>query len=784
MKQSVNKEMQILSIAFAIVITLMLMMIYIGLNHIKKIERQLHQIVNVHNEKLDIANHMRWAARERTLSLHRIILLKDPFERDEEWMYFNKQGAFFARERTRLMAMEMSAEEEKILQMQGSYTGPTVKTQNQVAQLALADKLEAANTLLYEQAHPNQAKVLYELKKFYDFQEEYINKAGVEAEKSLYDSKQTIFVLGSMALLLSFAIAVFIIKRINRYQQNLYREKVLAQITLHSIADGVITTSNNGTIEYLNPGAEKMTEWRSEDAAGRLLTEVFNIRNESDHCRSPNPLQRTIQQKQVISSGGNIYLLSASDKQLAIEYTAAPILDIRDKLIGTIMVFHDVSEMRTLSQKLSFQASHDALTGLMNRRAFESSLKSMLDCSKETGDQHVLGFMDLDRFKIVNDSAGHAAGDELLKQLSTLLQNIIRDSDVIARLGGDEFAFILSNCPMDRACELSEKIKDTIRQNRFAWDNRSYEVGASIGLVPISNKSASLYNLLSLADSACYMAKNQGRNRVYVYSEKDQILADNANMANWVDRINSALRENHFILYVQKIQPLKSSGLHQNQVCHYEVLLRLSDQQNKLIPPMAFIPTAERYDLMPAIDTWVINNALYMINKYHNSNTFIYTINVSGQSLGNEDFNLFLIDQIKNCPIPPHQLCFEITETAAIANMNQANHLISILKEYGVTFALDDFGSGMSSFGYLKNFAVDYIKIDGSFIRDIIDDPMDKLLVESMNQMGQLLNIKTIAEFVENDEILRLLEKIGIDYVQGYGIERPKPLLEHLQHQS
>lgn len=784
MKQSVKKEMQVLSIAFAIVITLMLMMIYIGLNHIKKIERQLNQIVHVHNEKLDMAIHMRWAARERTLSLHRFILLEDPFERDEEWMYFNTQGALFARERTRLMAMELSLEEEKILQVQGSYTGPTVKTQNQVAQLALAGELEAANTLLYEQAHPNQAKILNELEKFYKLQEQYINKAGIEAETSLNDSKQTIFVLGSLALLFSFAIAVFIIKRINRYQQNLYREKVLAQITLHSIADGVITTSANGTIEYLNPGAEKMTEWHSDDAIGKLLTEVFNIRNESDHCRSSNPLQKTIQQKQITSSGGNIYLLSASDQQYAIEYTAAPILNIRDKLIGTIVVFHDVSEMRTLSKQLSYQASHDALTGLMNRRAFESSLKNMLDCSKATGDQHVLGFMDLDRFKIVNDSAGHAAGDELLKQLSTLLLNLTRDSDVVARLGGDEFAFILSNCPMDRACELAEKIKDTIRQNRFAWENRSYEVGASIGLVPVCNKSSSLYNLLSLADSACYMAKNQGRNRVYVYSEKDQILADNANMANWVDRINSALKENHFILYVQKIQPLKSSGLHQNQVCHYEVLLRLSDQQNKLIPPMAFIPTAERYDLMPAIDTWVINNALHMIQKYHSGNTFIYTINVSGQSLGNEDFNHFLIDQIKNCPIPPQQLCFEITETAAIANMNQANHLISILKEYGVTFALDDFGSGMSSFGYLKNFAVDYIKIDGSFIRDIVDDPMDKLLVESMNQMGQLLNIKTIAEFVENDEILQLLEKIGIDYVQGYGIERPKPLLEHLQNQN
>jgi len=780
-KQSTKKEIQLLSIAFATVIVLMFLMIYIGLNHIKKIEQQLTQIVTVHNEKLEIIHRLRWAARERTLSLHRFILLDDPFERDEEWMYYNKQGADFANERTKLMSMQLSADELAILQVQASYTGPTVNAQNQVAQLALNDEVDAAKVLLYEEAHPAQSKVLNELAKFYELQERYIEKASFEADQSIENSKRTIFLLGGLALLLSLVIAVIIIKYINRYQQNLHREKVLAQITLHSIADGVITTSSNGTIEYLNPGAEKMTEWTSEDASGKLLTEVFNIRNESDHCRSPNPLQKTIQQKQVTSSSGNIYLLSASEQQYGIEYTAAPILDARDKLIGTIVVFHDVSEMRTLSQQLSYQASHDALTGLKNRRAFESSLKKMLENCQETNAQHVLCFMDLDRFKIVNDTAGHAAGDELLKQLSMLIQQHTRDYDVVARLGGDEFAIIYRNCSIEKARELTEKIKDNIRAKRFAWENRSYEVGASIGLVPICNKSNSLYNLLSLADSACYMAKNQGRNRVYVYSENDQILADNTNAANWIERINTALNKNYFVLYVQKIQPLKNKSLHHDLDCHYEVLLRLSDQQNKLIPPMAFIPTAERYELMPAIDTWVINNLLYAIKEHQNDNAFIYTINVSGQSLGNEDFNHFLIDQIKNCPISPKQLCFEITETAAIANMNQANALIAILREYGVSFALDDFGSGMSSFGYLKNFAVDYIKIDGSFIRDIVDDPMDELLVKSMNQMGQLLNIKTIAEFVENDEILQLLDEIGIDYVQGYGIERPKPLLEHFK---
>jgi len=440
-------------------------------------------------------------------------------------------------------------------------------------------------------------------------------------------------------------------------------------------------------------------------------------------------------------------------------------------VVGVVIIFHDVTELRGLANKVSYQATHDALTGLINRREFERRLALLLESARQEDKEHALCYIDLDQFKIVNDTCGHVAGDELLRQLTTLLQAQVRERDTLARLGGDEFGILLGNCHLNKAEKIAEAFCHMVKEFRFVWQDKSFEIGASIGLVAIEANSGSTTDLLSAADSACYVAKDKGRNRVYVYQPDDEELVARHGEMQWVSRINQALEENRFELFYQPIVALQGG----KEKMHVEVLLRLRDEAGKLIFPMAFIPAAERFDLMPAIDRWVIRN-VFAFCEASGRDDITYAVNLSGASLSDAGLMGYLREQFSNYDVRPYDISFEITETAAISNLSEAIHFISELKILGCSFSLDDFGSGLSSFAYLKNLPVDYLKIDGGFIRSIVDNPIDCAMVESINHIGHVMGIKTIAEFVENDEIYTCIKNLGVDYAQGYYIEKPKPL--------
>lgn len=566
----------------------------------------------------------------------------------------------------------------------------------------------------------------------------------------------------------------------NPMEQGMSHEQELASNVLQYIGDAVITTDVTGVIHYLNPIAEQITGWPLEQAKGLPLAEVFRLAKSLSRQAIANVVTAATSAGKAVRLNHASALIARDGAEYAIDGTAAPVRDGSNQMIGLVIVFRDVTQHYALARKLSWQASHDFLTGLVNRREFEQRLAEAISNAHETGQQHTLCYLDLDQFKIVNDTCGHVAGDELLRQLSVLLRRRLRTTDTLARIGGDEFGIILHDCGPVNANSITDHLLTMIQGFRFVWQSNTFSIGASIGLVSINAESRDLNSILGAADAACYAAKERGRNRIHVYQADDFDLVQQRGERRWIARITKALEEKRFCLYQQKIMPIDQSS---GAKTHYELLLRMVSETGEVIAPMAFIPAAERYGLMISIDRWVVSHffAAYkslpqnMLAGSQGSGC-VYAINLSGVSVSDDQFLSFLKDQFIVHKILPETICFEITETAAIANLNKAAHLIGEIKDMGCSFALDDFGSGMSSFAYLKNLPVDYVKIDGSFIKNIMSDSVDSALVECMNRIGHEIGMQTIAEFVENDSILEKLRGFGVDYAQGYGIAKPSPL--------
>lgn len=570
-------------------------------------------------------------------------------------------------------------------------------------------------------------------------------------------------------------------KEQRRADDALFLEKMRAQITLESIGDGVITTDAEGAIVYMNSVAEQFTGWSRDTARGHAIDEVFRLWNEDADAPEQYPIGDCLREGRSLRHDGHHLLVSRDGTRLEIQDSAAPIRDRDGSIIGAVVVFHDVSQLQSMARRMAFLASHDPLTGLLNRREFEERLKEVLESARTQALEHALLYLDLDQFKIVNDTCGHIAGDELLKQLAHHLAREIRSSDTLARLGGDEFGIILERCSVEKAKRIADGLRQFVKDFRFAWQNRSFEIGVSIGLVPIGADAGSLTDVLAAADSACYVAKDEGRNRIHVYQPDDSALAQRQGEMLWVQRLRQGLETNNFELYCQSIVPIASGG--EKSEGFYEVLIRMREQE--LVLPAAFIPAAERYHLMPAIDRWVVDSVFTLMQRSVAQSrgempVTRVAINLSGQSLGDERFLEFIVDGFVRHHISPSMICFEITETAAIANLSRARDFITRLKRMGCRFALDDFGSGLSSFGYLKSLPVDYLKIAGDFVRDVVDDPVDHAMVEAINQIGHVMQIKTIAESVETQEIFQKLRESGVDYGQGLGIDAPRPFHEVL----
>ncbi len=553
----------------------------------------------------------------------------------------------------------------------------------------------------------------------------------------------------------------------------LLREKERLEVTLSSITDAVIITDELKQIEFLNAMAEQLCGWRAEDAIGLHLDKVLNMTLEP----LANPSDPGYSENECDFPDAGLILMSASGTQYPIELSIADITGENGKSSGSVVVFRDISHSRRMEARLFWQANHDPLTGLENRIQFERRLQHLLATPGDGDKQHALLYLDLDQFKIINDTCGHAAGDELIRQLTSILKYKIRRTDTLARLGGDEFGILLPDCPLDDALRLANDMRKQVNGFRFSWEGELFAMSLSIGLMPFDNTTKDATRVMMSADTACITAKDEGRNRVHVFKRGDSEASRRHGEMQWVSRIQSALDNNRLTLYSQSIVPLNGKG---DMPPHREVLVRLFAEDGSLIPPGNFIPAAERYNLMPAVDRWVVKAAFEYLAGHlarEGQDFFILNINLSGASFMEEGFLDFVMEQLDHYAVPREMICFEVTETSTIANLDEATRFISALRDAGCKFALDDFGSGLSSFGYLKRLPVDYLKVDGSFIKDILDDPIHCAMVEAINQVGHIMGIRTVAEFVEDEATMKHLGKLGIDYAQGYHIEKPAPLL-------
>jgi diguanylate cyclase (GGDEF)-like protein/PAS domain S-box-containing protein len=557
-------------------------------------------------------------------------------------------------------------------------------------------------------------------------------------------------------------------------EANLAQQHELLRVTLNSIGDSVITTDHRGEITWLNPVAERMTGWSNEEAFGRPLTQVFHIVNEQTRAPTENPVETCLEQGKIVGLANHTLLISRHGEEYGIEDSAAPIRDERGNLLGVVLVFHDVTEQRRMSGEMSYRATHDELTGLVNRAEFENRLRRLLQLTHEDGSVHALLYIDLDQFKIVNDACGHTAGDQLLQQVSKLMSERVRAGDTLARLGGDEFGIILAHCNAEQAQRVAQQICDRMEEFRFVHDGRRFRVGTSIGLVQISNAFANMAAILQAADTSCYAAKEAGRNRVHTWLDTDQAMRERHGEMQWTERIEHALDEDRFVLFAQRIERLQGNA----RGIHAEVLIRMLDEDGSIIPPGAFLPAAERFHLASRIDKWVFKQAIAWLQTDEN---FVaiesLCINLSGQSIGDRAFHRHMMEKLsildqRIC----QRLCIEITETAAVTNLADAALFIEGVRSLGIKVALDDFGAGASSFGYLKNLKVDVIKIDGQFIKDIVDDPLDDAAVRCFVDVAKVLGVQTIAEYVDKETVLKRVSELGIDYAQGFYLHKPEPI--------
>ena len=563
------------------------------------------------------------------------------------------------------------------------------------------------------------------------------------------------------------------IRKMHEQEREAWQAKELAEVTLESISDGVITTDKDGRVAFMNACAETMLGRCLDDENGRLLEEVAPLVNEVAGDLFEHPVRKCLHDNMSVELKSNCALILKSGLQLAVSCSIAPIHDKDGKVLGVVMVFHDVSEARALHRELSHQASHDHLTGLYNRREFEHELQHSLALAHRDGIELALCYLDLDQFKIVNDTCGHAAGDVLLKKLSEHLQGVLRKTDIFARLGGDEFALLLTHCSITEAEKLSANILKAINDFRFTWNNKQFQISASIGVAAMTSESVDAAEVLSNADMACYAAKEAGRNRVHVYQVDDTRLKQRRSEMGMISYVREALAEDRLELFAQPIV----STLDLNDRRHFEVLVRMKSVDNEYIVPGAFIPAAERYNLMPVIDCWVVTNVLKYMAADENGD-YTLAVNISAQSINDENFLDYVVGEIEAYKIDGSRLCFEITESEAISNMGLAVNFMEALKKHKCKFALDDFGTGVSSFEYLKTLPVDYLKIDGAFVRQIDQSKVDYAMVRAIKEVASVMGMKTIAEFVENEESYKILKEIGVDYAQGYWLQKPGPISE------
>ena len=588
----------------------------------------------------------------------------------------------------------------------------------------------------------------------------------VEAQSSLIEYR------GSNAIL---TIARDVSNR-KSLEMSLSRNKRQAQYTLDSISEGVITTDNEGRIDYMNRAAESMTGAKRDNASGQKLGGLFSLIDEFDRRALGDPVERCLSMRQRVNMGRRALLVSRDgEHEHSIEITASPIRGQDNGISGTVVVFHDVSEIRGLTRQMSYQATHDALTGLINRREFERHLQEAMDSAHTEDGVHILFYMDLDRFKVVNDSCGHLAGDNMLREVAALIKDQVRDSDFVGRLGGDEFGTLLTGCPIDKARQIATDICNAVAEYRFVWQDKIFNIGISVGLVEISHASGALQDIMSAADSACYVAKQRGRGQVHMYSARDEAMARERGDIQQLRQLQEALHESKFELATQ---PIIATGSGKESGPAVEVLLRLPDEHGRSTNSADFLRSAERYQLMPQIDRWVVIAVLNAIKSgaIRLARNRSCAVNISRQTLGDEGFLEFVVEALDRSGVLPFSICFEVTEGAITTNVHRAQRFIEVLHGIGCEFALDDFGSGLGSFSSLKHLPVDYLKIDGTYTRNLSTDQVNQEMVSAMIKLARTMEFRVVAEQVEEQEDFDWLRDVGVDFVQGNFVDPPTTL--------
>ncbi len=560
----------------------------------------------------------------------------------------------------------------------------------------------------------------------------------------------------------------------NNVDKQLRKQERLFSAILHSVNDGLIAIDTNEKVLFLNPVAEQLTGWKEEDAKGQAVETVFGILDP----RSQRPLL-----PEALPAGQHPILFreavlrNALHQTYFIDGSVTKIHELENETEGYVLAFRDVSEIKRMSATIDYQASHDSLTGLSNREEFSLRLAELIDEMKRQGGVHTLMELDVDRFKVVNDTCGTMAGDELLRQVASITQSLTQRNDISARFGGDEFAVILRSCTLDDAMQVAQRLQNAVQTHRFVWQKNLFPITLSIGIVPLTSEVEDVHAVLASADDACNLAKEEGGNRIRVFESAGEKYIQRRGLMEWISKINRALENDTFQLYFQSIEPLSNNRELKTKV---EILLRLRLDDGTIVSPGVFIPSAERYGIMTSIDRWVVQRSFRawreLRDKHHPITESIFSINLSGPTLLDEAFVDFIIDCLEETEIPAPMFCFEITETSAIQNLSYASRFMTRLKDLGFTFALDDFGSGFSSFSYLKSLPVDFLKIDGSIVQNIDESKVNYTMVESINSMGHVLGLQTIAEYARDQAVLDKLTAIGVDFAQGYALSEPRPL--------
>ncbi len=562
-------------------------------------------------------------------------------------------------------------------------------------------------------------------------------------------------------------------------EASLSRGRGQAQITLESMAEGIITTDKDGVIDYVNPAAEKLVAAGRDATIGQPFSQVVKLVDEGDGHDLGDPVSRVLGMKKRVSMGRRALLMpSDGGPEISIDATASPVFNPDAGMAGVVVVMRDVGELRGLTREMSYQASHDALTGLVNRREFERQVTIALDGAKAEGTSHVLCYMDLDRFKVVNDTCGHMAGDNMLREVAAVLREQVRDSDVVARLGGDEFALLLVRCPLDKARQIADDVCAAVRNYRFVWQDRIFDIGISIGIVEITPQSGTLEDLLGAADSACYVAKQQGRGRVHIYSARDEEAARQRGEIHWLRKLQAAIRDERFELFVQPIISVAGRVARGPAV---EVLLRMRDEDSALIRPQEFIRAAERYHLITTLDRWVVQTTLASVANHaiRLPDERSVAINLSGQTMADDNFLDFVVNALDHSQVDPGQICFEVTERAVLRDLDHARRFIGVLHGMGCSFALDDFGSDVGSLASLKGLDIDFLKLDGIYTRNLATDDISQEVVSSVTRLSHAVGFKVIAEQVEDQSSFDELRDLGVNFIQGNFVEAPHAMGRH-----